>query len=131
MFNGSGSFLIGTGIGFGELAPVGQTQETIVRFTPEALALLHDNGRSAGPTPWIARSPVIEVVNPVDFKPLALRSKYLHNAEEFAKANGCLAPVATMRLAVVGPENFETLAVACGTAQPMSVRCDSGQCRAM
>jgi len=131
MFNGSGSFLIGTGIGFDEWAPVGQTPETIVRFTPEALALLHDNGRSAGPTPRIARSPVIEVVNPVDFKPSVLRSKYLHNAEEFAKANGCLAPVATMRLAVIGPENFETLAVACGTAESMSVRCDSGQCRAM
>jgi hypothetical protein len=60
---------------------------------------------------------------------VTLKSKELNNAEQFAKANGCPAPVARMNFAVVGVDNFESFTVACGSAGPMLVRCDTGQCR--
>jgi len=87
--------------------------------------------RGASPARVTTRSPTIEVVNANRFKPSALRSKYRNDAEQFAKANGCSAPVATMKVAIVGPESFEAFAVACGADAPMSIRCDSGRCRAM
>jgi hypothetical protein len=87
--------------------------------------------RGASPARVTTRSPTIEVVNANRFKPSALRSKYKNDAEQFAKANGCAAPVATMKLAVIGPENFEAFAVTCGANAPMSIRCESGRCRAM
>jgi hypothetical protein len=87
--------------------------------------------RGASPARVTTRSPTIEVVNANRFKPSALRSKYMNDAEQFAKANGCPAPVATMKVAVIGPENFEAFAVTCGANASMSVRCDSGRCRAM
>ena len=69
-------------------------------------------------------------VVPDDHKPaVVLKSKELNNAEQFAKANGCPAPVAKMNFAVVGVDNFETFTVACGSERPMLVRCDTGQCR--
>src|SRR5437773_6956637 len=48
-----------------------------------------------------------KVVNRHRFTPSAVPSKYKNDAEQFAKANGCPVPVATMKLAVVGPESFE------------------------
>jgi hypothetical protein len=60
---------------------------------------------------------------------VALKSKELNNAEQFAKANGCPAPAAKMNFAVYGVDNFETFTVACGSESPMSVRCDNGRCR--
>ena len=65
------------------------------------------------------------------FTPSAVPSKYKDDAEQFAKANGCPVPVATMKLAVVGPESFESFGVSCGTDVSMSIRCDSGRCRTM
>src|SRR6266478_9174177 len=59
---------------------------------------------------------------------VALQSKELNNAEQFAKANGCRAPVAKMNLAVSGGANFEAFAVACESEGSMLVRCDKGQC---
>jgi hypothetical protein len=65
-----------------------------------------------------------------DHQPLVvLKSKELNSAEQFAKANGCLAPVATMTLAVAGVESFESFMVACGNEMRMRVQCDRGQCR--
>jgi len=61
---------------------------------------------------------------------IALRSKESNNAEQFAKANGCRAPVVKMNFAIFGVDNFETFSVACESERLMSVRCDSGQCRA-
>jgi hypothetical protein len=87
--------------------------------------------RGASPARVTTRGPTIEVVNANRFKPSALRSKYRNDAEQFAKANGCPAPVATMKVAVVGPESFEAFAVKCGADASMSIRCDSGRCRAM
>ena len=60
---------------------------------------------------------------------VALKSKELNNAEQFAKANGCPAPAAKMNFAFYGVDNFETFTVACGSERPMSVRCDNGRCR--
>jgi hypothetical protein len=71
-------------------------------------------------------------VVPDDHKPaVVLKSKELNSAEQFAKANGCPAPVAKMNFAVFGVDNFEAFTVACGTDAPMSIRCDYGQCRVM
>ena len=119
----------------------GRNFETIAQVAVETVQLLPKNKPGASPSPKVlrgasptrvaTRSPTIEVVNAAKFKPSALRSQYKNDAEQFAKANGCAAPVATMKVAVVGPESFESFAVACGPNAPMSIRCDSGRCRAM
>jgi hypothetical protein len=122
----------------------GQNFETIAQVAAETAQLLPSNKIGASPSPKArkvlrgasparvtTRSPTIEVVNANRFKPSALRSKYRNDAEQFAKANGCPTPVATMKLAVIGPENFEAFAVTCGANVSMSIRCDSGRCRAM
>ncbi len=123
----------------------GQNVETIViaQVAAETAQLLPSNRPGASPSAKVVRraSPArvttrstkskTKIVRAGHFKPSALRSKYTNDAEQFAKANGCLAPVATMKLAVVGPENFEAFAVTCGADVSMSVRCDSGRCRAM
>lgn len=140
MFKDSGSLLIGTDIGFGESAPVAPTSETIILFTGEALERLGSTADTSPPLELlrdtssaarIIRSPIIEVVNADRVPIVALRSKYIYRAEQFARADGCAAPVAKMNFAVIGSESFETFAVACGTDAPISIRCDSGQCRAM
>ena len=77
-------------------------------------------------------SPKTKVVDADHFTPSALQSKYMNDAEQFAKANACLTPVAKMTLAVSGVEDFETFTVACGSERSMLlVRCDNGQCRAV
>lgn len=55
-------------------------------------------------------------------------SKYSYSAEQIAKANGCPAPTATMSYAAPGVEAFT---VTCGSGEPMSIRCEFGQCRTM
>ena len=119
----------------------GRNFDKIAQVAVETAQLLPKNKPGASPSPKVSRgvsrarvtapSPTITVVNAHRFKPSALRSKYKNDAEQFAKANGCAAPVATMKVAIVGPESFESFAVACGADAPMSVRCDSGRCRAM
>ena len=121
-----------------------QNVETIAQVAAETAQLLPSKRLGASPSPKapkvmrgttpgrvMTRSPKTKVVNTDHFKPSALRSKYKNDAEQFAKANGCPAPVATMKFAVVGPENFEAFAVTCGADVSMSIRCDSGRCRAM
>jgi hypothetical protein len=119
----------------------GRHFETIAQVAAETAQLLPSNRLGASPSPKVLRgasparmmtpSPKPKVVNADHFMPSALRSKYMNDAEQFAKANGCPAPVAAMNLAVVGPENFESFAVACGADVSKSIRCDSGGCRAM
>ena len=86
--------------------------------------------RGASRAQGTTRSQKTRVVKGQHFTPSAQRSKYMNDAEQFAKANGCPVPVATMKVAVVGPESFETFAVTCGAGAPMSIRCDSDRCRA-
>jgi hypothetical protein len=122
----------------------GRNFETIAQVAAETAQLLPSNRLRANPSPKaprvlrgarparaMTRPSKTKVVNADHFKPSALRSKYMNDAEQFAKANGCPAPVATMKFAVVGPENFEAFAVTCGADVSMSIRCDSGRCRAM
>ena len=122
----------------------GRNFDKIAQVAVETAQLLPSKRRDASPSPKAPRvlrgasparvtasSPKIRVVSADHFKPSAVRSKYTNDAEQFAKANGCSAPVATMKVAIVGPESFEAFAVACGADAPMSIRCDSGRCRAM
>jgi hypothetical protein len=122
----------------------GRNFETIAQVAAETAQLLPSNRigvspspkapkvlRGASPARATAPSRKIKVVNADHFKPSAVRSKYTNDAEQFAKADGCPAPVATMKVAVVGPESFEAFAVTCGADVSMSIRCDSGRCRAM
>jgi hypothetical protein len=122
----------------------GQNFETIAQVAAETAQLLPSKRLGASPSPKApkvlrgtgparvtTRSPKTKVVNAHHFTPSAQRSKYMNDAEQFAKANGCATPVATMKLAVIGPENFESFAVTCGADASMSIRCDSGRCRAM
>ena len=121
-----------------------QNVETIAQVAAETAQLLPSKRLGASPSPKApkvsrgarpgratTRPSKTKFVNADHFKPSALRSRYINDAEQFAKANGCPAPVATMKFAVVGPENFETFAVTCGAVASMSIRCDSGRCRAM
>ena len=128
----------GVGEQSGELST--QVNSVIVaQVAAETAQLLPRNAPGAAPPPKLTpgsksarvkpRSPKTKVVNTQPFKPSALASRYKNDAEQFAKANGCAAPVATMKVAVVGPESFETFAVTCGTDVSMSIRCDSGRCR--
>jgi hypothetical protein len=122
----------------------GKNFDTLAQVAVETAQLLPSKKLGASPSPKApkvlrgpsparvtTRSPTIEVVNANRFKPSALRSQYKNDAEQFAKANGCAAPVATMKVAIVGPESFEAFGVTCGANASMSVRCDSGRCRAM
>ena len=91
-------------------------------------------GKAAGKAARPARGPSHAVVRaPVrSYKPAPVGSKFASNAEQFAKANGCAAPVAKMNFAVTGgAEAFETFTATCGTDKSMSIRCDSMQCRAL
>ncbi|HEY3224930.1 MAG TPA: hypothetical protein VGJ76_14340 [Pseudolabrys sp.] len=121
-----------------------QNVEMIAQVAAETAQLLPRNKLGASPSPKapnvlrgarpgraMTRPSKTKFVNRDHFKPSALRSRYINDAEQFAKANGCPTPVATMKFAVVGPENFETFAVTCGAVASMSIRCDSGRCRAM
>lgn len=56
-------------------------------------------------------------------------SKYMINAERYAKAAGCVTPVATMTIASPG---YEVFTVGCGKGtEPLLVRCDYGVCKTM
>ena len=55
-------------------------------------------------------------------------SKYSYVAEQFAKANGCEVPIATLNFVSSGAETF---GVACAKGEPMTVRCELGQCRVL
>jgi hypothetical protein len=55
-------------------------------------------------------------------------SKYMFNAERFAKSGGCVSPVATMHIAMA---TYETFTIACASGDPLSIRCDDGNCRAL
>ena len=118
-----------------------QNVETIAQVAVEAAQLLPSSKlganpstkalRGASPARMMTPSPKTKVVDADHVMPSALQSKYVNDAEQFAKANGCPAPVAKMNFAVSGAENFETFTVACATHAAMSIRCDSGQCRGM
>src|SRR6266478_4930997 len=123
----------------GGAASDGQNFETIAQVAVEAAQLLPSNRLGASPSPKVLRggSPTrvmtpspTKVVNSDHTMPSALRSKYMNDAEQFAKADGCPAPNAVMTLSVTGPDNFETFAIACRAAKEMRVRCDPGECRA-
>jgi hypothetical protein len=66
-----------------------------------------------------------------NYRPAPVTSRFLSNADQFAKANGCAAPVTKMNFAVVGTESFETFTANCASKARMSIRCDAAQCRVM
>jgi len=109
--------------------PGAMPSSKVTRATKPRAMTRSPKTRSA--TAYQSRSPKRKVVNGRRFTPSPVPSKYKNDAEQFAKANGCAAPVATMKLAVVGPDNFESFGVTCGTDVSMSIRCDSGRCRAL
>jgi hypothetical protein len=80
-------------------------------------------------TPQSAESPAA-AVNASTYLPRALmlantlplgNSKYQFKAEQFAKANGCVRPAATMNIRTASSETF---AVNCADGAALSVRCD-------
>jgi hypothetical protein len=66
-----------------------------------------------------------------NYRPASVTSRFQSNAEQFANANGCAAPVTEMNFSVVGPETFETFTATCASKARMSIRCDANQCRSM
>jgi len=119
----------------------GQNSERVAQVAAEAAQLLPSTRlgaslstkvlRGASPAGVALPSPKTKIVDADHFTPSALQSKYMNDAKRFAKANGCLTPVAKMTFAVTGVEDFETFTVACGSERSMLVRCDNGQCRGM
>jgi hypothetical protein len=83
--------------------------------------------------PQSAASPAA-AVNAATYLPRALmlantlpltNSRYQFKAEQFAKANGCVRPAATMSIRTATSETF---AVSCADGAALSIRCDPG-CR--
>jgi hypothetical protein len=66
-----------------------------------------------------------------NYRPAPVTSRFLSNADQFAKTNGCAAPVTKMNFAVTGAESFETFTATCASKARMSIRCDAAQCRTM
>ena len=66
-----------------------------------------------------------------NYKPAPVASRFLSNADQFAKSNGCAASVTKMNFAVAGTETFETFTATCASKTSMSIRCDANQCRTM
>jgi hypothetical protein len=59
---------------------------------------------------------------------VATSSKFMFNAERFAKDSGCPAPVASM---TIKAPTYEAFTIACGADVPRLVRCDDSSCREM
>lgn len=72
----------------------------------------------------------VRTVTPTrDYRPAPVTSRFQSNAEQFAQANGCAAPVTKMNFSIVGAETFETFTATCASKARMSIRCDANQCR--
>jgi hypothetical protein len=59
---------------------------------------------------------------------LQVQSKYMFNAERYAKENGCGSPVTAMNLRT---PTAETFTIACTGGETLIVFCEYGDCRAM
>lgn len=59
---------------------------------------------------------------------LSGESRHMFSAERFAKASGCMSPVAAMSLRA--PDS-ETFTITCAAGDPMIIRCDGSACREM
>jgi hypothetical protein len=82
--------------------------------------------------PPLAPPPIVPValaVAPVTKAvPVSGDSKYMFSAEQYAKANGCAQPLATM---VVRQSFNETFSIDCQGSETVMIRCEGGACRSM
>lgn len=74
----------------------------------------------------IERQPAPAPAPAVESGPAPTASKWLYAAEQTAKASGCREPSSKLNFAASGAETFT---VTCLGAEPMSIRCDFGNCR--
>jgi hypothetical protein len=117
-----------------------ESKEWIVTFKGEARVLMQPTqstelaGASTEPS---ASSPIPheDMVrrNPAPGNPGIMQqatspSKWAYSAEQVAKRVGCVAPVATMNYSSAGAEAFT---VTCGKEEPLSIRCDFGNCQVL
>lgn len=71
--------------------------------------------------------PAADLIKPVVAKPVGLsESKHMFAAERLAKTLGCEQPAATMNIQTPMSETFT---VQCSSHEPLSIRCDGGECR--
>ena len=71
--------------------------------------------------------PVADPIKPVGARPLGFsESKHMFAAERLAKTLGCEQPAATMNIQTATSETFT---VHCSSHEPLSIRCDGGECR--
>jgi Zn-dependent protease with chaperone function len=59
-------------------------------------------------------------------KAASMPSKYMINAERYAKSRSCLLPIATM---VIRAPTYESFDVKCSSGSQLAVRCESGDCQ--
>lgn len=76
------------------------------------------------PSPSGTSSATVTAGTPIAVTP----SKYAFSAEAFAKSRGCTSPVSTLNLK---SSDSETFTLTCAKGDPMTVRCENGQCRAL
>ena len=123
-----------------------ESKDWVVSFKGEAKTLMEPNGMtpapvatldgaaSTGGSQVVGEPPTpVHATEPdryaVDAKQQPTQaSKWAFNAEQIAKANGCVTPAATMNYSGAGAEAFT---VTCGKDEPLSVRCDFGTCRVL
>lgn len=96
--------------------------------SPSAVKMTAETPTQSG-IAQIAESPTA-AVNAATYLPRALmlantlplgNSKYQFKAEQFAKANGCVRPAATLNIRTATSETF---AVSCADGAALSIRCD-------
>jgi hypothetical protein len=82
------------------------------------------SSQPASPAPTYASPTNAAAVSPSGAAPWT--SKYMVNAERFAKVSGCTSAVSTMS---VQTPTYETFTVTCANGDPRLIRCDDAVCR--
>jgi hypothetical protein len=116
----------------GGATPIGQPQpylSAIAAPGPTATATPVAPGQTPDPSERYAGAlPIVAAKYAVGAeKPPPPPAKWSYAAEQVAKTNGCVGP-ATINYSAPGAEAFT---VACGREEPISIRCDFGNCRAL
>jgi predicted Zn-dependent protease len=98
-----------------ESAPVPAAVASRVEVSQQAVSLVAPSGRAAPPDPDAVTGATAAA------KP----SKYMFNAERYAKSHDCQLPTATI---VARAPTYESFAIRCDGGSNLLVRCDDGQC---
>lgn len=115
-------------------APNVTTATVTAPVQPDAIPAPSAPPTAMAPAPVVYQPPVVVPVSQtasqgrVQAVSIGGESKYMFSAEQYAKANGCAMPVASM---VVRQSLNETFSIECHNGDTVMVKCEAGACRAM